>query len=78
MQGSEAAAVDVKLEWYKKSDPTVRQSTLQQRWELHNGRWMMIKQRRARGDRFPLVPEPAAEKTATDKVAPLESKPGAP
>jgi hypothetical protein len=39
---------------------------------------MMIKQRRARGDRFPLVPEPATEKTAADKVAPLESKPGAP
>jgi hypothetical protein len=78
MQGSEAATVDVKLEWYKKSDPSVRQATLQQRWELRNGRWMMIKQRRARGDRFPLVPEPATEKTAADKVAPLESKPGAP
>jgi len=78
MPGSEAATVDVKLEWYKKSDPTVRQATLQQRWELRNGRWMMIKQRRSRGDRFPLVPEPAAEKTAVDKVAPLESKPGAP
>ena len=78
MEKSEAATVDVKLEWYKKSDPTVRQATLQQRWELRAGRWMMIKQRRSRGDRFPLVPEPAGEKTAADKVAPLESKPGAP
>jgi len=78
LQSSQAAAVDVHIEWYKKSDPSVRQSTLQQRWELRNGRWMMIKQRRSRGDRFPLVPEPAAEKTAVDKVAPLESKPGAP
>ena len=71
MTGSEAATVDVKLEWYKKSDPSVRQATLQQRWELRGGRWMMIKQRRARGDRFPLVPEPATEKPAPDKtVAP--------
>ena len=67
MQGSEAATVDVKLEWYKNSDPSVRHTTLQQRWEVRNGRWMVIKQRRSRGDRFPLVPEPATEKTAADK-----------
>ncbi len=70
MQGAEAATVDVKIEWYKKSDPSVRQATLQQRWEQRGGRWMMIKQRRARGDRFPLVPEPATEKPAR-----AESKP---
>jgi hypothetical protein len=75
MEHSEAATVDVKLEWYKKSDPSVRQATLQQRWELRGGRWMMIKQRRARGDRFPLVPEPATEKAAPDKAAPPVTKP---
>lgn len=75
MDKSEAATVDVKLEWYKKSDPSVRQATLQQRWELRGGRWMMIKQRRARGDRFPLVPEPVTEKPASDKVAPTEARP---
>ena len=53
--------MDVKLEWYNKSDPSVRQATLQQRWELRGGRWMMMKQRRLRGDRFPLVPEPVLE-----------------
>jgi hypothetical protein len=75
MDKSEAATVDVKLEWYKKSDPSVRQATLQQRWELRGGRWMMIKQRRTRGDRFPLVPEPVTEKPASDKVAPTEARP---
>jgi hypothetical protein len=70
MNSSEAATVDVKIQWYNKSDPSVRQATLQQRWELQGGRWMMMKQRRARGDRFPLVPEPATEKTA-----PTETKP---
>lgn len=63
-QGSQSATVEVSLEWYRKSDPTVRQATLQQRWEQRAGRWMMIKQRRVRGDRFPLVPEPADEKAA--------------
>jgi hypothetical protein len=75
MDRSEAATVDVKLEWYKKSDPSVRQATLQQRWELRGGRWMMIKQRRARGDRFPLVPEPVTEKPAPDKAAPTGAQP---
>jgi len=60
LQGSQAATVDVRLQWYGKSEPTVRQVTLQQRWERRNGRWMMVKQRRVRGDRFPLVPEPVA------------------
>lgn len=63
-KGSQSATVEVSLEWYRKSDPTVRQATLQQRWEQRTGRWWMIKQRRVRGDRFPLVPEPADEKAA--------------
>ncbi len=70
MNNSEAATVDVKIEWYKKSDPSVRQATLQQRWERRGGRWMMIKQRRARGDRFPLVPEPATVKPAQAETKP--------
>jgi hypothetical protein len=72
LQAAEAAVVDVKLEWYKKNDPSVRQATLQQRWEYRGARWMMIKQRRVRGDRFPLVPEPSEEK----KAVPPEAKPG--
>jgi hypothetical protein len=63
-KGSQTATVEVSLEWYRKSDPSVRQATLQQRWEQRMGRWLMIKQRRVRGDRFPLVPEPADEKAA--------------
>jgi hypothetical protein len=69
IQGSRAATVEVTLEWYKKSDPTVRQATLKQRWEQQAGRWMMVKQRRVRGDRFPLVPEPAEEKAAPSSAA---------
>jgi hypothetical protein len=68
-KGSQSAMVEVSLEWYRKSEPTVRQATLQQRWEQRMGRWLMIKQRRVRGDRFPLVPEPADEKAAPPSPA---------
>jgi hypothetical protein len=67
-----AATVDVSLEWYRKTDPNVRQASLQQRWEYRGGRWMMIKQRRARGDRFPLVPEPVEPPAAPQSAV----KPG--
>ena len=69
IEQSRAASVDVTLEWYRKSDPNVRHASLQQRWEHRGGRWMMIKQRRVRGDRFPLVPEPAEAKPAPAPAA---------
>ncbi len=55
---SSAANVTAYVEWYMKADPTLRQTTLTQRWENRTGRWQMIKQRRSQGARFPLVPEP--------------------
>jgi hypothetical protein len=67
---AETATVEVHMEWYKKSDPSVRQVTLQQRWELRGGRWMMMRQRRLRGDRFPLVPESAPENAAPKNAVP--------
>ena len=66
---SQAATVDVNLEWYRKTEPSVRRASLQQRWEHRAGRWMMIKQRRTRGNRFPLVPEPAAAAAAAPAAA---------
>jgi hypothetical protein len=67
LQGSEAATVNVKIEWYRKSDPTVRAASLVQRWEVRDGHWLMITQRRVSGDRFPLVPEPVAPPAADPK-----------
>ena len=46
LQNSDAATVDVMIEWYKKSDPSVRHANLQQRWERRNGRpliWIRIR-----------------------------------
>jgi hypothetical protein len=59
---SRGATVTVDVEWYRKSDPTVHATTLTQRWEARDARWMMIKQKRSRGDRFPLVNEPSESK----------------
>jgi len=79
LERSDAATVDVNLEWYKKTEPTVRHATLQQRWERRASRWMMIKQRRVRGDRFPLVPEPVPEQAApAEAKSGTESRPASP
>jgi len=66
--GSSGASVTVAIEWYLKNDPSLRKSTLEQKWESRNGRWMMTKQRRSHGDRFPLVTEPVANPTPTAGV----------
>lgn len=70
--GSSGASVTVAIEWYLKNDPSLRKATLEQKWESRNGRWMMTKQRRSHGDRFPLVTEPVAKPapTATVPIAP--------
>jgi hypothetical protein len=59
--GSQSATVTVYIEWYNKVDPNLRNSTLEQRWETRDGRWMMVKQRRSHGARFPLVNEPVTK-----------------
>jgi hypothetical protein len=58
--GSEAATVAVKFEWYSRRVNIVHSTAVEQRWELQGGRWLMVKQRRVRGDRLALVPEPVA------------------
>jgi hypothetical protein len=58
---SSGATVAVTIEWYSKTDPNLRNTTIEQRWETRDGRWLMIKQRRSHGARFPLVTEPVAK-----------------
>jgi hypothetical protein len=58
--GSETATVIARFEWYLKRDPTVRNTTIEQLWKFQDGRWMVAKLRRTRGDRFGLVTEPAS------------------
>jgi len=58
--GSEAATVNVRFDWYSKRFNIVKTSWIEQRWEMREGRWQVVKQRRLRGERFPLIPEPVA------------------
>jgi hypothetical protein len=67
---SDKATCLVKVAWYTRADPVVRSTTLEQRWELQSNRWVLTKQRRTRGDRFPLVTEPAPLPTAEGAGAP--------
>jgi hypothetical protein len=63
-QGSEQATTQVKFDWYSKRDSIVHSSVIEQRWEYLEGKWTVTKQRRLRGDRFPLVTEPVAPPAA--------------
>jgi hypothetical protein len=55
---SQAATVAVTVQWYSRSATTLHSTTLEQRWEVRDGRWLVARLRRVRGDRFPLVAEP--------------------
>ena len=59
--GSSEATVTVTIAWTGKSDPILHNATIEQRWESHHGHWILAKQRRSHGDRFPLVNEPATK-----------------
>jgi hypothetical protein len=60
---SESATVGVSVQWYNRRASILHSTTIEQRWEFQAGRWLMARQRRVRGDRFPLVLEPAAPPT---------------
>ncbi len=59
--GSEKATVVTEIAWYDQRRAVVNRSTIEQRWEWTNGRWMLATQHRVHGVRFPLVPEPLAK-----------------
>ncbi len=71
---SDAATVLVKFDWYTRRQGTLRSTTLEQKWEMQGGKWMVTKQRRLRGERLPLIPEPVAE----TKKEPEPPKPESP
>lgn len=58
LPGSEKATVVADFSWFSQRRAVVKKSTVEQKWEWIDGRWMVVSQRRVRGDRFPLVPEP--------------------
>jgi hypothetical protein len=58
LPGSEKATVTADFSWFSQRQAVVKKVTLEQRWQWLYGRWMLVSQKRVRGDRFPLVPEP--------------------
>jgi hypothetical protein len=68
--GSEAATVGVNFQWYDRRLSIVHSTSLEQRWEFRDGRWLVAKQRRVRGDRFPLVAEPVTPPATPPAPAP--------
>jgi hypothetical protein len=52
------AHVQIKLEWYKDSEGTVRETSALQTWERKGKHWMMVDEARVRGAEMPGLPEP--------------------
>ena len=59
--GGTSADVSVDFTWYNQRRGLVRRTIVAQEWRFGDGRWVCAAQRRVRGDRFPLFPEPIAE-----------------
>jgi hypothetical protein len=49
----QSITVVVTLSWLQKSDPVVKKTLLEQRWEQRGGAWLIVKERRLRGDPLP-------------------------
>jgi hypothetical protein len=52
------AHVHIKLEWYKDSEGTVRETHAMQTWERHGKDWLIVDEARLRGAEMPGLPEP--------------------
>lgn len=63
------ADVDVDFTWYNQRRSLLRHTVVAQDWRYRDGRWVCAKQRRLRGDRLPLILEPAGLQPA-DAPAP--------
>jgi hypothetical protein len=57
-KGEREARVEVKLEWYRDSEGTVRETRAMQTWERHGKLWLIVDEARVRGAEMPGLPEP--------------------
>jgi hypothetical protein len=46
--------VVITLSWMAKNDPVVKKTLIEQRWEPRRGTWLIVKERRLRGDPLPV------------------------
>ena len=65
-RSARVATVHVKVEWYKESEGTLRETHAKQTWEKQGGSWLMVQEARTRGIEMPGLPEPpTSEEPAT-------------
>jgi hypothetical protein len=57
-KGDREARVEVKVEWYRDSEGTVRETRAMQTWERHGKLWLIVDEARVRGAEMPGLPEP--------------------
>lgn len=72
-RGSRAANAHVKVEWYKESEGTLRETHARQTWEKHGRAWLMVHETRVRGHEMPGLPEPSAPELPDSTSEPLDS-----
>lgn len=53
LKNDKVAEVQVKLEWYKDSEGTVRETQAKQTWERHGKTWLIVDEARLRGTEMP-------------------------
>lgn len=53
------AIVYVEYTWYSDSEGTVHSTVAEQRWRRHGDQWLLLEERRSRGEPMPGLPEPA-------------------
>jgi hypothetical protein len=54
------ARVEIKVEWYRVSEGTVRETRALQTWERHGKAWLVVDEERVRGAEMPGLAEPVA------------------
>jgi hypothetical protein len=76
--GPRRAVVHVKYTWYRPDEGTVRETHAAQHWEQRGKAWLIVEERRTRGEEMPGLAEPdpnrseAARTAAADGAEPGE------
>jgi hypothetical protein len=66
--GAQSATVVAEFSWFSQRRGVVQKSTIEEKWDWSDGRWLVTAQRRIAGARFPLVPERIPEGTVAPRA----------
>jgi hypothetical protein len=68
-KGSDAAFVHVKYTWYKSDEGIVHETHAKQSWERKGKAWLIVDERRTRGEEMPGLAEGEEEDEEAEEVA---------